>query len=148
MLKEHSVKWGHSPPSYAVFCTVMYAPKFCSLTLPPPPTDPEVAVWVPEPNFKNRYVMIKELNDYIIETTRKENLDHVRLDYHGIKRLRSGKVQHKYDNRPGVAPVWREKEVRKKLHFTKEIKLKVVDHIAKTFESNTRKQFSEILEHD
>ena len=80
----------------------------------PPPTDPEVAEWGPHPGFSNKFSEIKRLNDLIIDMTRGENLDLVRLDYHGVKRLRSGKIQHKYDNRLGVVPVWREKEVRKK----------------------------------
>ena len=108
VLKNHSKKWGHSPPSFAIFCTVMYAPKFCSLSLPPPPTDPEVAEWVPQPSFRNKYDEIKRLNDLIIDMARAENLDLVRLDYHGVKRLKSGKIQHKYDNRSGCVPVWRE----------------------------------------
>ena len=109
VLKVHSEKWRHTPPSLAVFCTVVYAPKFCSLSLPPPPTDPEVAEWVPHSSFNNKFSEIKRLNDLIIDMTRAEKLDLVRLDYHGIKRLRSGILQHKYDNRPGVVPVWREK---------------------------------------
>ena len=147
MLKEHSEKWRHTTPSLAVFCTVVYAPKFCSLSLPPPPTDPEVAEWVPHPSFSNKFPEIKALNDLIIDMTRGENLDLVRLDYHGVKRLRSGKIQHKYDNRSGVVPVWREKEVRKKLHFTRELKVKVMDHILQTFAANTRKQ-AEHTKHD
>ena len=59
VLKEHSEKWRHTPPSFAVFCTVVYAPKFCSLSLPPPPTDPEVAEWVPHPSFSNKFSEIK-----------------------------------------------------------------------------------------
>ena len=36
VLKNHSEKWRHPTQSFAVICTVMYAPKFCSLSLPPP----------------------------------------------------------------------------------------------------------------
>ena len=147
VLKEHSEKWRHSPPSLAVFCTVVYAPKFCSLSLPPPPTDPEVAEWVPTPNFSNKFAEIKRLNDLIIDMTRAENLDLVRLDYHGVKRLRTGTMQHKYDNRSGVVPVWKEKEVRKKLHFTMELKVKVIEHIKQSFAANIRKQ-AESTGHD
>ena len=146
-LKVHSEKWRHTPPSFAVFCTVVYAPKFCSLSLPPPPTDPEVAEWVPHSSFNNKFSEIKRLNDLIIDMTRAEKLDLVRLDYHGVKRLRSGKLQHKYDNRSGVVPVWREKEIRKKLHFTMELKVKVVEHIIQSFTSNSRKQ-AESTGHD
>ena len=106
-----------------------------------------MAEWVPQPSFRNKYDEIKRLNDLIIDMARAENLDLVRLDYHGVKRLRSGKMQHKYDNRSGVVPVWREKEVRKKLHFTRELKVKVMDHILQTFAANTRKQ-AEHSKHD
>ena len=147
VLRVHSEKWRHTPASFAVFCTVVYAPKFCSLSLPPPPTDPEVAEWVPHSSFNNKFSEIKRLNDLIIDMTRAEKLDLVRLDYHGIKRLRSGTLQHKYDNRPGVVRVWREKEVRKKLHFTMELKIKVGEHIKQSFTSNSRKQ-AEASGHD
>ena len=30
VLKEHSDKWKHDPPSYVSFSTIVYAPKFCS----------------------------------------------------------------------------------------------------------------------
>ena len=98
-------------------------------------------------SLKNKFSEIKRLNNLIIDITRAEKLDLVRLDYHGIKRLRSGTLQHKYDNRPGVVRVWREKEVRKKLHFTMELKIKVVEHIKQSFTSNSRKQ-AEATGHD
>ena len=31
VLKDHSRQWNHNPRSYAAMCTVVYAPKFCSL---------------------------------------------------------------------------------------------------------------------
>ena len=37
VVKEHSTKWNHSPPSYAAFCTVILAPKYCTLYVPPSP---------------------------------------------------------------------------------------------------------------
>ena len=47
VLKEHSDKWKHNTPSYVSFSTIGYAPKFCSLTVPPSPPEPWVAAWVP-----------------------------------------------------------------------------------------------------
>ena len=37
-------KWKHSPPSFAVFCTVAVAPQFCSLSLRPNLPEPETPV--------------------------------------------------------------------------------------------------------
>ena len=51
--------------------------------------------------------------------------------------MKSG-PQHKYDTRPGATRVWREEEVAKKLHFTMENKLKIMQNLQKTFKSNAR----------
>ena len=49
VVADHSKKWKHSPPSFTVFCTVAVASKFCSLTVPANPPEPEIAAWVPPP---------------------------------------------------------------------------------------------------
>ena len=66
VLHEHSIKWNHSPASYAAFCTIMYAPKFCSLHVPPSPPEPWVAAWTPPATFQNRADEVKKVNDLII----------------------------------------------------------------------------------
>ena len=149
LVKEHSIKWKHSTPSYVVFCTVVYAPKFCSLKVPPSPPEPEIAEWVPPPSFRNRYSEIKQLNDLILEKLKEggQNLATVRLDYQGVKRFPSGLLQHRFDNKPGAVPIWRESEVFKKLHFTMEHKLKIISYICRCFENNTRLQ-SQPAAHD
>ena len=138
-LKEHSDKWHHNPPSYVSFSTIMYAPKFCSLTVPPSPPEPWLAAWIPPPSFHNRYQVIKLVNDWIIESQRAEGMEMVRIDYTGIKRFKSGTKQHKFDNKQGATPVWREQEVFKKLHFTMDIKVKIMSHISTCFISNSEK---------
>ena len=138
-LKEHSDKWRHNPPSYVSFSTIMHAPKFCSLTVPPSPPEPWVAAWVPPPGFANRYQVIKDVNDWIIESQRAEGIELVRLDYNGIKRFKSGTKQHKFDNKEGATPIWREQQVFKKLHFTMDIKVKTMAHISTCFQSNSEK---------
>ena len=35
VVRDHSLKWKHNPPSYAAVSTVLLAPKFCSLYVPP-----------------------------------------------------------------------------------------------------------------
>ena len=136
VVKKHSQKWKHSPPSYVVFCTVIYPPKFCSLYVPPNPPEPEVAEWVPPPTFINKYSEIKRLNDLIINQHEELGLKLVRLDYYGVKRLNPEKWMHKFDNRPGTTQVWREAEVFKKLHFTIEVKVKIIKYISDCFRTN------------
>ena len=139
VVKEHSDRWGHVPPSYVTFCTVPYAPKFCSLQVPPNPPEPEIAAWVPPKNFRNKFVEMKSLNDKIISLNNEIGLTGVRLDYQGIKRFKSGKVQHIFDTKPGSTPVWREGEVFKKLHFVMEKKLKIASHISTCFKENSER---------
>ena len=67
------------------------------------------------------------MNDLIIQMQRAESLEMVRLDYMGIKRFKSGTTQHKFDNKAGPTPIWREQEIFRKLHFTKEIKVKIME---------------------
>ena len=139
VVKEHSDRWGHVPPSYVTFCTVPYAPKFCSLQVPPSPPEPEIAAWVPPKNFRNKFAEMKSLNDKIISLNNEIGLTGVRLDYQGIKRFKSGNVQHIFDTKPGSTPVWREGEVFKKLHFVMEKKLKIASHISTCFKENSER---------
>ena len=136
LVKEHSKKWNHEPPSYVSFSTLIIPPKFCSLDLPPNPAEPWLAEWVPAPQFKNRYSVVKEVNKQIREMNLSEEVVYLHLHMQGIKVFKSGKVQHKFDNKPGATPIWRETEVFKKLHFTVENKLKIVGFIASCFEGN------------
>ena len=54
VVADHNKKWKHSPLSSTVFCTVAVAPKFCSLTVPPNPPEPEIAAWVPPPTTSTK----------------------------------------------------------------------------------------------
>ena len=135
VVDEYSKKWSHSPPSYVAFCTVLLPPKFCSLNVPPiQPNEPDIAEWVPPPNFRNKSDELDKLNNMILKMN--ENLKCVRMDYHGVKRFKSGTKQHKFDTKPGVTPIWRETEVFKKLQFTMDIKLKLAEHITECFKHN------------
>ena len=64
---------------------------------------------------------------------RQEDVKMIRLDYHCVKFLAGGKLQHKFDTKPGVTPIWREKEVFKKLHLTVENKMKEMQYIIKFY---------------
>ena len=77
------------------------------------------------------------MNDWIIDTQREEGMGMVRIDYTGIKRFKSGTKQHKFDNKDGATRIWREDEVFRKLHFTRENKVKIIQYINTCFASNT-----------
>ena len=92
-----SIRKGTSRPtetSYVAVSTVMLAPNLCSLYVPPSPPEPEIARWVPAPTFVNKYSEIKKLNDLIIAANSRDNLKCVRMDFQGVKRFKSGTVQH------------------------------------------------------
>ena len=150
IVKEHSIKWKHEPRSYVSFCTVPVAPKFCSLYIPPNPTQPEALEWIPAPNFVNRYDEVKKLNDMIIQLNQEEGQDlkNVRVDYHGVKRPKNGNVQHRWDNKPGCTPVWREEQVFRKLHFVMDIKVKMMGFISKCFLDNSAEKVADQSGHD
>ena len=150
VVKDHSLKWNHAIPSYVVFSTIILAPKFCSLYVPPSPPEPEIAEWVPAPSFSNKYGEVKKLNDLIIRQNKEEgqSLQLVRLDYQGVKRFKSGTIQHKFDNKPGATKVWRELSVFKKLHFTMENKLRIIGYISSCFRGNCKQKESQSAGHD
>ena len=137
VVADHSKKWKHSPPSFAVFCTVVVAPKFCSLHVPDNPPEPEIAQWVPPTSFPNRYPELKKLNSMVIDMNTRDNLTTVRLDYIGVKRFKSGTVQHIFDNKVGAKQIWRETDVFKKLHFTVDVKMKTVSKISSCLKANS-----------
>ena len=78
-------------------------------------------------------------HDKIISLNKEIDLTGVRMDYQGIKRFKSGMVQHIFDTKLGSAPVWREGEVFKKLHFVMEKKLKMAIHISTCFKENSER---------
>ena len=137
VVDAHSKKLGHSPPSYVSFCTVLLPPKFCSLNVPPiQPNEPDIAEWVPPPNFRNKSDELEKLNKMILKLN--GDLKCVRMDYHGIKMFKSGTKQHKFDTKPGATPIWKETKVFRKLHFTMDVKLKLVGYITECFKNNHR----------
>ena len=77
--------------------------------------------------------MIKKLNE-------QDNIQYVGLHLLGMKFFKSGRKQHKFDTREGVQKVWREREVFRKLHFTQEIKSKIVGFTINCFEQNSKEK--------
>ena len=46
--------------------------------------------------------------------------------------------QHKFNTRDSSTKIWRESEVRRKLHFTSVVKLKIVESIMSMFAQNSK----------
>ena len=133
VVKEHSIKHKHNPPSYVSISTLILRPKFCSFSVPR--NVPELAEWVPRPGFQDRYDAIKQVNLEVKAMNEAEQLSWINLHMQGVKILKSG-PQHKYDTKPGAKLIWREREVFRKLHFTMENKLKIIVYLQNTFKNN------------
>ena len=84
---------------------------------------------IPQNQRLPRYPELKKLNSMIIDMNTRDNLTTVRLDYIGVKRFRSGTTQHIFDTKPGATQIWRETQVFKKLHFTMDVKLKIISRM-------------------
>ena len=134
-MQELSEQQGHVPPSSVSISAFILPTKYCSFNVP---DDPLLAEWKPEPGFRDRYEEIKQVNLAIKALNEKDKLSWLNLHMQGVKILKSG-PQHKYDTRPGATRIWRENEVAKKLHFTMENKLKIMQYLHKTFQSNAKR---------
>ena len=134
VLADHSARHKHDKPSYISICTLALPPKLCSLRLPEH-VDKDLAEWVPAPNFQNKYPIIRQVNEKIKQINTNSGLAFLNLHLQGIKMLKSG-PQHKFDTRPGTTRIWRETEVFRKLHFTAENKLKIIQYLQNTFQKN------------
>ena len=125
-VEAHSSMNGHTEPSVVSICTVLYAPKFCALDVPR--NFPE---WVPPPGFINRRHDIECLNAAIAAINKSDHTNYINLHFEGIKICKlEGTKMHKHQP---VEPVWREREVRRKLHLTPKNKIRVVGKVAKLF---------------
>ena len=125
-VQAHTQLNGHSIPSVVSFSTVLYAPKFCSLDVPE--GYPE---WTPPPNFKNYRENIEGLNAAIAAINKSAKVNYLNLHLEGIRiDPKAGKKMHKL--RP-EKPIWREREVRRRLHLTPDYKVKTVRRVANMF---------------
>ena len=139
LVAEHSEIFQHEIPSFVSFATCIQPPKFCSFTVPA--DVPELRDWIPQPNFINRAEAIETLNKQIKEMNSKEGLNYVGLHMWGMKFFKSGMKQHKFDTKEGAKQIWRETDVRRKLHFTHEVKLQVMATVMKIFDANSKDKF-------
>ena len=137
LVEEHSQLYKHSPPSFVSFATCIMPPKFCSFYLPPNATD--LGDWIPPPSFRNRAKEVEALNKLIKEMNEEAGLAYPGLHLYGMRFFKkSGTKQHKFDTRESSRRIWRESEVRRKLHFTSEVKLKIVESIMSIFAQNSK----------
>ena len=67
-----------------------------------------------------------------------DQLSWLNLHMQGVKILKKG-PKHKYDTRPGAKAIWREREVFRKLHFTMENKVKIIEYMQNTFKNNAKR---------
>ena len=142
MVKGHSLYYDIDPPSYVSFATCILPPKFCSFTVPR--DVPDLSEWIPAPNFVNRAGRVEALNILIKELNSVDGIQYVGLHLLGMKFFKSGLKQHKFDSREGAKQIWREKEVFRKLHFTPEIKAKVISYALNCFAQNSKEKVNPV----
>lgn len=130
MVEAHSLSYKHQKKNTISFCTLLLPPKFCSLYVP----HVNKPAWEPGPDFINRTQEILCLNAAIKAINRAAGLKFVNLHGFGT-RLEKGLLMHKHETNP-EKQVWREREVRRKLHLTMENKHTVMARINKYFVSN------------
>ena len=125
-VQAHSIMHNHSPASIVSISTVLYAPKFCSLDVPN--GFPE---WLAPPGFNNRRRDIECLNAAIAALNKGAGVNWLNLHYEGVRfDSKSGKKFHKHNP---VKPIWRETNIRRRLHLTPEYKVRVANMAAKLF---------------
>ena len=124
-IQAHTVMNDHPKPSVLSVSTILYAPKFCSLDVPE--NCPE---WVPPVGFNNRRALIEEVNEGIRVMNVKAGVNYLKMHMEGVRFDKGGKKLHKHYP---AKPIWREQEVRKKLHLTPEYKEKICVRAAKLF---------------
>ena len=131
-VSAHSVLHGHSEQSIVSISTILYAPKFCALDVPDSAPD-----WKPPPGFANKREAIEAVNKVIAEMNHADSINYLNLHYEGIRKCkRTGKTLHRHNT---LNPIWRESEVRKKLHLTPQFKTRVVNRAATLFMGGLKK---------
>ena len=119
-LQAHSTVYKHSMPSVLSISTVVYAPKFCSLEVPA-----NLPEWQPPPGFTNRRLEIEALNAAIAAMNKESGVNYLKLHMEGIRiDAKRNKTMHKHNPK---SPIWREPEIRKRLHMTEEYKVRIVN---------------------
>ena len=130
MVEAHSLSYNQEKKNTISFCTLLLPPKFCTLYVP----YVNKQEWEPRPNFVNRIQEILCLNAAIKAINRSAVVKFVNL--HRFETcLEKGLLMHKHETNP-EKQVWREREVRRKLHLIMENKHAVMARINKYLVSN------------
>ena len=125
-VKVHSDMYMHQPRSSVSVSTLLYPPKFCSLDVPDSCTE-----WMPPAGFHNRRKLVEEVNQGIKAQNLEAQVNYLKVHFEGIRiDSKSGKTMHKHY--PEV-PIWREAEIRRRLHLTDHYKAKIVRKAAALF---------------
>eukprot|EP00092_Neocalanus_flemingeri_P019302 GFUD01020908.1.p1 GENE.GFUD01020908.1~~GFUD01020908.1.p1 ORF type:complete len:330 (+),score=86.68 GFUD01020908.1:460-1449(+) len=125
-VQAHSQLHSHTEPGIVSVSTLLYAPKFCSLDVPA--SCPE---WQPPHNFSNRRHDMECVNVAIAAMNKGAQVNYLNLHYEGIRiNKKSNKTMHRHNP---SSPIWREREIRKRLHLTPQYKTKIVRNAAKLF---------------
>lgn len=126
-VKVHSEMHQHAQPSILSVSTLLYAPKFCSLDLP----NNCPAEWIPPRGFQNKRKLLEEVNEGIKSMNLQAQVNYLKLHMEGVRFDKAtDKTLHKHNP---AKPIWRESEVRRRLHLTPQYKAKVAQRAAKLF---------------
>ena len=125
-VQAHTDMHDHAEPSIVSVSTLLYAPKFCSLDVPE-----NCLEWKPPAGFHNKRELMEKVNAFIKAMNGEAKVNYLKLHMEGVRfDKKSGKSLHKHNP---VEPIWREKEVRRRLHLTPHYKAKVVMNAVKIF---------------
>ena len=125
----HSTLHGHKEPSCVSLSTVLYAPKFCSLDVPI-----HLKEWIPPPGFVNKREKIESLNAAIAAVNKCDKVNYLNIHYEGVRIDKaSGHKSHRHQQQ-----IWREAEVRRRLHLNPAHKVKLMRRATKLFMGGLR----------
>ena len=124
VVQAHSTLHGHREQSCVSLSTVLYAPKFCSLDVPT-----NLKEWIPPPGFVNKREKIECLNAAIAAVNKSDKVNYLNIHYEGVRIDKaSGHKSHRHKQE-----IWREAEVRRRLHLNPAHKIKLMMRATKLF---------------
>jgi len=102
----------HNRDNRVVIATMLYAPKYCDLGVPP---------------SRNMLAKVREINSWILEYNCEATGLQLDLSLHGVEGDPSqGEVKHRYQD-------WREPSIDRKLHFAPAVKAKIATQLIGVF---------------
>ena len=90
---------------------------------------PSKVEWIPPRGFNNRRHDVECLNAAIAAINKTSKVNYLNLHYEGVRMDKvSGKKFHRFNQQ-----IWREVDVRKKLHLNPQHKIKLMEKVSKLF---------------